>query len=127
MLAVPDFPHFRDITQADPAARARSPAAEPEPLRAVSGHEQRPRPRPRPTTTCPSTTPPSRSTCDDIDANEGATGRLYCTYNAALAGRLRLHRHGPEHVDYFHPSLSGQAKMAEDAWRADVWASMPLP
>ena len=29
-------------------------------------------------------------------------------------------------VDYFHPSLTGQAKMAEAAWAADVWHAVPL-
>jgi lysophospholipase L1-like esterase len=30
-------------------------------------------------------------------------------------------------ADYFHPSFTGQAKMAESAWLAGPWASVPLP
>jgi lysophospholipase L1-like esterase len=108
ILAVPDFPHFHDITQADPAARTN--------LALVQNSD---RCAPYLGTNGPSSTAQADSylsqydaslkqMCDDIDANEAATGHLFCT------------------VDYFHPSLSGQAKMAANAWRADVWASVPL-
>ena len=124
MLPVPDFPHFRDITQASAAARAL--LALPENLNRCAPYEG---------TSSPSALVSAndylfqydadlKAACDDIDANEGATGALYCTYNAALLADSDFTIDDLSTFDYFHPSLSGQAKMAEDAWRAGVWGSV---
>ena len=126
MLPVSDFPHFRDITQASAAARD---------LLALPANLNRCAPYLG--TSSPSALIKAndylaqydagiKAACDDIAANEAATGRLYCTYNAGLLADSDFTIDDLSTVDYFHPSLSGQAKMAEDAWRADVWASMPL-
>lgn len=126
MLSIPDFPHFRAITQASPAAVA---------LLAKPGNVNRCVPY------LGNSTPSGivdadrvlaqynaslKGACDDIDSHEGTTGLLYCTYNAALLSESDFVLKDLSTVDYFHPSLTGQAKMAENAWRADVWASMPL-
>jgi len=127
MLAVPDFPHFHAMTQADPATRA-----------ALLLPRNSNRCAPYLGTFGPATTAEAnhyltaydaglKSTCNDINAGEAATGRLYCTYNAALLAESDFTATDLSTYDYFHPSLSGQAKMAADAWRADVWASKPLP
>ena len=127
MLPVPDFPHFRDITQASAAARD---------LLALPANLNRCAPYLG--TSSPSALIKAndylaqydagiKAACDDIEANEAATGRLYCTYNVGLLADSDFTIDDLSTVDYFHPSLSGQAKMAEDAWRADVWASMLLP
>ncbi|MGD0408225.1 MAG: GDSL-type esterase/lipase family protein [Candidatus Limnocylindrales bacterium] len=126
ILAVPDFPHFHDITQADPAARTN--------LALLQNSD---RCAPYLGTNGPSSTAQADSylsqydaslkqMCDDIDANEAATGHLFCTYNASLLAESDFTIQDLSTVDYFHPSLSGQAKMAANAWRADVWASVPL-
>jgi lysophospholipase L1-like esterase len=126
ILAVPDFPHFHDITQADSAARAN--------LALLQNSD---RCAPYLGTNGPSSTAQADSylsqydaslkqMCDDIDANEAATGHLFCTYNASLLAESDFTIQDLSTVDYFHPSLSGQAKMAANAWRADVWASAPL-
>jgi lysophospholipase L1-like esterase len=124
MLPVPDFPHFHDITQADAAARAylalplnsnRCP-----PYLGTNG----PATRAESDSLLSQYDAALKGMCDDIDASEGATGRLYCTYNSALLADSDFTIGDLSTYDYFHPSLSGQAKMAEDAWRADVWASV---
>jgi len=123
MLSVPDFPHFHDITEADAAARAKlaaPPSAQCAPYLGTNG---------------PSSVTEAdallaqydaalKGMCDDIDAKEGQAGKLYCTYNASLLAESDFTLKDLSTYDYFHPSLSGQAKMAEDAWKADVWASL---
>jgi len=127
MLPVPDFPHFRDITQASPAARAN--LALPENINR-----------------CPPYLGGNGSfsmaqandylsrydaalegACRDISAADSPSGKLYCTYNAALLAETDFRIADLSTVDYFHPSLSGQARMAADAWAADVWSGVPIP
>jgi lysophospholipase L1-like esterase len=126
MLSVPDFPHFRAITQASRAAVA---------LLAQTNNLNRCVPYLG--TSSPSMIVDAdgvlaqynaslKGACDDIDSHEGTTGQLYCTYNAALLSESDFVLKDLSTVDYFHPSLTGQAKMAANAWQADVWASMPL-
>jgi lysophospholipase L1-like esterase len=127
MLPVPDFPHFHAMTQADPATKAAL-------LLTVNSS----RCPPYLGTFGPSTTAGSNAylaaydaslqkVCAEIDAAEGAGGSLHCTYNAALLADSDFTARDLSTADYFHPSLTGQAKMAEGAWRADAWASIPLP
>jgi lysophospholipase L1-like esterase len=127
MLPVPDFPHFRDITQANPAARA---------LLALPENINR----------CPPYLGGNGSfsmaqandylsrydaalegACRDISAADSPSGKLYCTYNAALLADSDFLIADLSTVDYFHPSLSGQARLAADAWAADVWSGVPIP
>ena len=127
MLAVPDFPHFQDITAADPAASTNL---------ALPQNSSRCAPY-LGTSSAPAVARADsylaqydaslKAACDDIDNHEGAAGQLYCTYDAALLADSDFTIGDLSTVDYFHPSLSGQAKMAEDAWRADVWGSRPPP
>jgi lysophospholipase L1-like esterase len=120
MLPVPDFPHLRDITQNDPTAKARlkwSNACVPylgasSPTAIATANDRLAR-----------YNASLKAACDDIAAHEGTTGRLYCTYNAALLADSDFTIGDLSSADYFHPSLSGQAKMARNAWAADVWAS----
>jgi lysophospholipase L1-like esterase len=127
MLPVPNFPHFRDITQASPAARA---------LLALPRNLNRCAPYLGTYSSTAALKASSylaqydaglKAACDDINAPEGTGGRLVCSYNAALLADSDFTIKDLSTVDYFHPSLSGQAKMAADAWRADVWASSTLP
>ncbi|MGD0248773.1 MAG: SGNH/GDSL hydrolase family protein, partial [Candidatus Limnocylindrales bacterium] len=122
MLPVPDFPHFREITQADPASRA---------YLALPKNANR----------CPpylGTSSPSaidtanrylaeydtslEAVCDDINAHEARTGLLYCTYDAAALADSDFTIRDLSTWDCFHPSLSGQAKIAQNAWQADIWS-----
>ena len=126
MLPVPDLNHFHDITEADPLARAtlaRTPiqwgcypylghlgtntlAAANENLAKYDAALE--------------------ATCNDINAEGGAAGRLYCTYNADLLSDSDFTLTDLSTYDYFHPSLGGQAKMAANAWAADIWGWAPL-
>ena len=126
MLSVPDFPHFRAITQASPAAVA---------LLAKPNNVNRCVPYLG--TSSPSMLVQAdavlaqynaslQGACTDINSHEGTAGQLYCTYNAALLSESDFVLKDLSTDDYFHPSLTGQAKMAENGWKADVWASIPL-
>jgi lysophospholipase L1-like esterase len=127
MLPVPDFAHFRDITQADSAARA---------LLSLPANLDRCAPYLGSSSPAAITQADSylarydasiKAICADIDAREGATGRLGCTYDASRTADSDFTIDDLSTYDFFHPSLSGQKKMAADAWQADVWASLPLP
>jgi len=126
MLAVPTSPISTHHRGRPGCQDEPGPATELEPLRAVPRHLQRPG-------RCQGRLLPAqydaslKAACDDIDNHEGAAGQLYCTYDAALLADSDFTIGDLSTVDYFHPSLSGQAKMAEDAWRADVWGSRPPP
>jgi lysophospholipase L1-like esterase len=127
MLPVPDFPHFRDITQANPAARAELAL-------------------PQNINRCPPYLGGNGSfsmaqandyltrydaalegACRGIAATDSPSGKLYCTYNTTLLADTDFLIADLSTVDYFHPSLSGQARMAADAWAADVWSGVPIP
>jgi lysophospholipase L1-like esterase len=127
VLSVPDFPHFHDITQANPTARANL---------ALPANSNR----------CPPYLGDSgpfsmaqandyltrydaalEGACRGIAATDSPSGKLYCTYNAALLAETDFRIADLSTVDYFHPSLSGQARMAADAWAADVWSGVPIP
>jgi lysophospholipase L1-like esterase len=127
MLPVPDFPHFYDITQASAAARAnlalpknsyRCP-----PYLGDSG----------PFSMAQANDYLSRydaaleGACNAISATDSPSGRLYCTYNAGLLADADFRIADLSTVDFFHPSLSGQARMAANAWAADVWSGVPIP
>ena len=127
MLSVPDFSHFSDITQANSAARA---------LLGTRSHSQ----------TCApflgSDSPLSLQAaelvltgydailfkvCDEIEAADGQAGRLHCLRNDALLAERNFTINDLSTVDYFHPSISGQAKMAASAWTAGPWGKVRLP
>lgn len=65
--------------------------------------------------------------CDTIQATDGASGRLYCRTGQALLSERDFTIGDLSTVDYFHPSLSGQAKMAAAAWSAGKWDATSLP
>ena len=126
MLSVPDFPHFRAITQASPAAVAL-----------LAKRDNLNRCVPYLGTSSPAMLVQAdavlaqynaslQGACTDINSHEGTAGQLYCTYNAALLSESDFVLKDLSTEDYFHPSLTGQAKMAESGWKADVWASIPL-
>jgi hypothetical protein len=127
MLSVPDFGHLRDITQADAKAKA---------FLAL----------PRNSTACapflgdnsPSTLAEAETflsqyeasltqACDDIAAADAASGKLYCTTNESLLSMADFTIADLSTVDYLHPSLSGQNRLADAAWAAGAWGSLPLP
>jgi lysophospholipase L1-like esterase len=127
MLSVPDFTHFWSITQANATAKAALATTR---LRAV----------------CPPflgtyttvTLAQAKVTlaaynailykvCNEIEAANGASDKLHCRHNEALLSERDFKVGDLSTADYFHPSLSGQAKMAEAAWQAGWWSSIPLP
>jgi len=127
MLPVPDFGHFRDITQADPVARAN-----------LALPQNSNRCAPYLGDNSPSTLAQAddylarydatlEDACREIAASDGPSGKLDCTYDAARLGDADFRIADLSTVDFFHPSLSGQAKMAADAWAADAWANVPIP
>ena len=64
-----------------------------------------------------------KAACDGVNAHTGTGGGITCTYNALWLADSDFTIGDLSTVDYFHPSLAGQARMAEDAWQADVWAA----
>jgi lysophospholipase L1-like esterase len=123
MLAVPDFRHFREITQADPTTRAafllsknasrcapflgaNSPMSLAEAGAVLDGYNAA-----------------LEKACDQLNAATGPTANLRCTWNVGLLSERDFAVKDLSTVDYFHPSLTGQAKMAASAWKADVWGS----
>jgi len=123
MVSVPDFRHFRAITQADPTAKAAftlyknssrcapflgyaSPVSIPDAEAILASYNDA-----------------LRAACDRLNATTGARANLRCTYDEALLSDRDFAIGDLSTVDYFHPSLTGQAKMAAAAWKADVWAN----
>jgi lysophospholipase L1-like esterase len=126
MLAVPNMPHFHDITQANATAQAilaRTPIqsgcppylgnSDFIPFDVANSHLGQ-------------YDTALQSACAGIEGNEGATGRLHCTYNSDLLSESDFVIGDLSAYDYFHPSLSGQARMATSAWAADIWGRTPL-
>ena len=123
ILPVPDFAHFHDITQADPTARA-----------AYTTWSFSNRCAPFLGTNSPTSMSDAQAilayyeasllaACTDINSTQG----IRCTYDAKVTADSDFVIGDLSKVDYFHPSLTGQAKLAQDAWSADVWAGLPLP
>jgi lysophospholipase L1-like esterase len=126
MLPVPDFAHFRDITQASAAAKTtlglpknRYRCA---PYLGTSNADW----LARGNRYLSQYDASLKAACDDI-ATGGAAGPLFCTYGATRLADSDFTIADLSTYDYFHPSLAGQARMAADAWAADVWGSAALP
>jgi lysophospholipase L1-like esterase len=125
MLAVPDFPHFHAMTQADPKTRAALLIPRPSNCPPYLGTDPR-------TTFASSNDYLSKydaileAGCDGMDAGTG-TPPIICTYDSTLLAESDFVSTDLGTYDYFHPSLAGQAKMAAAAWQADAWSSMPQP
>jgi lysophospholipase L1-like esterase len=126
MMSVPDFGHFRVITQDDPTARAKLALSTTNNCPPFLGTNS-------PTTMSEAETnlrlydESLTKVCDEIAATDGPTGRLYCTSSRSRLSMSDFTIADLGTVDYFHPSISGQAKMADAAWAADVWGPVPLP
>jgi lysophospholipase L1-like esterase len=123
MLSVPDFAHFHAITQEDPVARAHF--LEPSNVN-----------RCPPFLGANSAISLSRATqilgqynaslfevCDEIEAG----GKIHCTRGGDGKTEWDWTIEDLSPRDYFHPSLSGQAKMAQAAWVNGDWSQIPLP
>jgi lysophospholipase L1-like esterase len=123
MLSVPDFVHFRDITQADPTARAHFK---------VNNNINR----------CPpflgANSAISLAAATEIlaDYNDSllsacadtqAGGKVNCTSDREGLAEADFTITDLSKADYFHPSFTGQAKMAEAAWVKGDWSQLPLP
>jgi lysophospholipase L1-like esterase len=121
MMAVPDFRHFRDITQADPVTKAaflearnasrcapflgaNSQVSLEDAGAILDGYNAA-----------------LEAACARLNSATGASAHLQCTWNLDLLSERDFGVMDLSRVDYFHPSLSGQAKMAAAAWKADVW------
>jgi lysophospholipase L1-like esterase len=121
MMAVPDFRHFRDITQADPVTKAafletrnasrcapflgsNSPMSVEDAGAILDGYNAA-----------------LEAACARLNSATGARAHLQCTWNLDLLSERDFVVKDLSRVDYFHPALSGQAKMAAAAWKADAW------
>jgi lysophospholipase L1-like esterase len=127
VLSVPDFPHFHDITQANPTARAK--LALPENSNRCPPYlgDNGPFSMAQANDYLTRYDAALKGVCQDIAATDSPSGKLYCTYNTTLLADTDFLIADLSTVDYFHPSLSGQARMAADAWAADVWSGVPIP
>lgn len=127
LLPIPDFDHFHAITQADPAARA-----------SLAQHANSHNCAPFLGSNSPLDLDQARAAlaeydailvrvCDEIQATDGAAGRLYCRTDRRLLSEGDFTIGDLSTVDYFHPSMSGQAKMATAAWNVGEWHAQRLP
>ncbi len=127
MISVPDFVHFWEITQANPAAKAalklRVNSQNCAPFLGSRTH---------------STFAQSKamlaaydsilaSVCDEVESKFGPSGQLHCHGNPAALSDKDFVIKDLSTADYFHPSLSGQAKMATAAWGQTPWSVLPIP
>ena len=126
MFAVPDFAHLRVITQADATARATLAVPPSNACAPFLGNNS------------PATLGQARNymgiynavlakVCGELARDAASTAKLYCTWNQAGLALDDFKLADLSTHDYFHPSLTGQAKMAAAAWVADTWHAMPLP
>jgi lysophospholipase L1-like esterase len=127
MLSVPDFYHFYVITQADPTAKAK--LAEPAQSRNCP---------PFLGADSPTSLDEARliqadydavliGVCDEIEATDGATGKLHCASNQSYLSERDFTIADLSTYDYFHPSLHGQGRIAAAAWKAGPWSKAKLP
>ena len=127
MLSVPDFGHFHTITQADPSTK--SFFATPQNSRRCA---------PFLGADSPVSMKQAQSilarydaslirACEAIESSDGPSGRLHCTSNGDVLAERDFTVADLSTYDYFHPSYSGQAKMADAAWQAGDWGQKPLP
>jgi lysophospholipase L1-like esterase len=127
MLSVPDFSHFRAITQANSRARAylatSAGSLDCPPFLGKGGHYTLAQAR----ATLAGYNAVLYKVCDEIQANDGNIGKLYCSHNEAALSERDFTVADLSTADYFHPSISGQAKMAAAAWNAGFWGSLPIP
>jgi lysophospholipase L1-like esterase len=127
MLSVPDFSHFRVITQADPTAKtALNLPANSRNCPPFLGSDS-PYTIQEAEATLASYNSVLVAVCGEIDATDGPSNKLHCRSDATLLAERDFKISDLSTVDYFHPSLSGQAKMAEAAWKAGYWSTVPLP
>jgi hypothetical protein len=127
MLPIPDFDHFRSITQADPQAEASL-------AQYVNSRNCAPFLGSNGALTIEQARAAMveydsilQKACDGIESTDGAAGRLYCRTDQALLSERDFEIGDLSTVDYFHPSISGQAKIAAAAWNAGDWAGIKLP
>ncbi len=125
MLSVPDFSHFYDMTQADPSAMAIL-NAHPDTCPPFLGSDS-PYSLQEAEATLVSYDSILVAVCGEIEATDGPSNKLHCRSDATLLAERDFEIGDLSTVDYFHPSLSGQAKMAEAAWKAGYWSTVPLP
>jgi lysophospholipase L1-like esterase len=127
MLSVPDFNHFYAITQANPKAKSALGsrylnAVCPPFLGTAATHSLA-----QASTTLASYNNILYKVCDEVEARDGASGTLHCRHDEAVLSERDFVIGDLSTADYFHPSLTGQAKMAAAAWKASWWSAMPLP
>jgi len=127
MLPIPDFDHFRSITQADSRARAslslnvnsRNCA----PFLGSNGSLTLDQAR----AAMADYNSILLRACATIESTDGASGRLHCRSDPAVLSDRDFTIGDLSTVDYFHPSLSGQARMAAAAWSVSAWDAVALP
>jgi lysophospholipase L1-like esterase len=127
MLSIPDYAHFYTITQANAKAKATlSQPANSQTCAPFLGSDS-PLSMAAAEQLLATYDASLAQVCDEIEATDGPAGKLQCRSNEALLSEKNFVIKDLSTVDYFHPSLSGQAKMAASAWEAGYWANVPLP
>jgi lysophospholipase L1-like esterase len=127
MLSIPDFAHFHALTQASPAAlELLAQKAQARNCAPFLGDET--------SSTLEQSTQMLAAydsilvkVCAEIESADGPSGRLSCRSDPLRLAEKDFVLADLSTADYFHPSLTGQAKMAEAAWQAAYWARLPLP
>ncbi len=127
LLSMPDFAHFHALTQASPAALALlGLPSQSRNCAPFLGDETS-------STLAQSTQRLAQyesilvKVCGEVETVDGPSGKLHCRSDSLRLAEKDFVLADLSTADYFHPSLTGQAKMAEAAWQAGYWSRLPLP
>jgi lysophospholipase L1-like esterase len=124
MLSVPDFSHFRDITQA--SSVARTALAQRQNSRRCAPFLGSASPTDLPTAERVLTSYDSIliNACDAIQTKDAPAGKLYCRSNRVDLADSDFTIKDLSDVDWFHPSVTGQNKIANAVWNDGYWGSI---
>jgi lysophospholipase L1-like esterase len=126
MLSVPDYSHFHAMTQDNPVTRAFFATLHPRRCAPFLGASS-PTPLNQARAILRAYDVSLVEACAEIESTDGATGRLHCTSSLTGLAERDFTVADLSAYDYFHPAYSGQAKMAEAAWRVGDWGAIALP
>jgi lysophospholipase L1-like esterase len=127
VLPVPDFARFSTITAGNSAARAlfarRAYSSTCAPFLGTRGTVSLPAAKAMLSAYDSSLS----GVCSWIEANDGPSDKLHCRTAMGSLADSDWTIADLSTVDYFHPSLAGQARLADAAWKAGDWSAVALP
>jgi lysophospholipase L1-like esterase len=126
VMSVPDFGHLHDITQANLGTREFFATLHPRRCAPFLGASS-PTPLSDAKAILAKYDTSLVAVCDEIEAADGPSGTLHCTSSRTGLALRDFKVADLSAYDFFHPSYSGQARMAAAAWTVGPWGEFPLP